>query len=409
MGGMEGDLARWWKEICKWVVLLASARAARVLLVKQGNDTPHRWLRTGDEAVAAMLGAIRAARESVRLETYIFAASPVGERFLAALVEARKRGARVQVLVDALGSSDLERRFWEPLTDAGGEFRWFNPVQMFRVTIRNHRKSLVCDERVAIIGGFNIAPEYEGDGVERGWCDHGMELRGPLARELAAAFDESFVRAEFRQQLFARLRKTEVKRCVSTPDGDLLLTGPGRGRNPIRRLMGQDIRRARDVRIASAYFSPTWVLRHELAGVVKRGGRVQLLMAGKSDVPISQLACRGLYQGLLGAGVEIYEYQPQILHAKLFIVDDSAYVGSANLDARSLNINYEFLVRVRDPGVADGARAIFAEDLKHAQRIDPATWRRSRSVWEKLKERFAHFVVARLDPRIARMQMRDLR
>ena len=377
--------------------------------MKQGSDTPHRWLRTGDEAFPAMLDAIGAACETVRLETYIFAASPVGERFREALVKAQARGVRVQVLVDALGSSDLQESFWRPLTEAGGEFRWFNPVQMHRVTIRNHRKSLVCDGRVAVIGGFNIAPEYEGDGVDRGWCDHGMELRGPLAGELATAFDESFARAEFRHLLFARLRKTEVKRCASTPDGELLLTGPGRGRNPIRRMLGQDFRRARDVRIASAYFSPTWVLRHEMAGVVKRGGRVQLLLSGKSDVPLSQLACRGLYQGLLGAGVEIYEYQPQILHAKLFVVDDTAYVGSANLDARSLNINYELLVRVHDRGVADGARTILAEDLRHARRVDPATWRQSRSLWEKLKERVAHFVVARLDPRIARMQMKDLR
>jgi len=356
-----------------------------------------------------MLAAIGAARESVRLETYIFADSPIGIRIREALVAARLRGASVQVLVDALGSADLDSAFWEALVSAGGEFRWFNPVRMFRITIRNHRKSLVCDGKVAVVGGFNIAPEYEGNGVTRGWCDHGMEVRGPLASELAKAFDESFARAEFQQKLFARIRKTEVKRCLPTRDGDLLLSGPGRGRNPIRRLLAQDIQVAHDVRITSAYFSPTWVLRREMAGVVQRGGRVRLLMAGKTDVAISQLASRGMYQGLLRAGVEIHEYQPQVLHTKLFILGDTAYVGSANLDARSLNINYELLVRIHDAAVATEARAIFDEDLRHAKRIDPATWRASRSLWEKLKERFAHFVVARLDTRIARMQMRGLR
>src|SRR6185436_1809917 len=97
------------------------------------------------------------------------------------------------------------------------------------------------------------------------------------------------------------------------------------------RTLQKDLINARDVQITQAYFLPTWRIRHELMRAARRGGRVKLILAGKSDVPLLQLAARSLYQRLLRAGVEIYEYQPQILHTKLIIVDQIVYVGSANL------------------------------------------------------------------------------
>src|ERR1041385_5573040 len=129
------------------------------------------WLCAGDQVFPEMLAAIDAARESVCLEMYTFTASPIGERFRDALVRAQERGARVRVMVDALGSMGLPGNFWDPLTRAGGETRVFNPLALLRLSIRDHRKLLVCDGRMAFIGGFNIAPEYEGDGVSCGWCD----------------------------------------------------------------------------------------------------------------------------------------------------------------------------------------------------------------------------------------------
>jgi len=143
--------------------------------------------------------------------------------------------------------------------------------------------------------------------------------------------------------------------------------------------------------------------------VVRRGGRVQLILAGKSDVLLSQLAARSLYQRLLRAGVEIYEYQPQILHAKLIVVDQVVYVGSANLDARSLHINYELLMRLPDRQLAAEARKIFAADLQHCRSIERVAWRKSRTFWNKLKERWAYFLFARVDTYVARRQFRTLR
>src|SRR6185436_4398687 len=108
--------------------------------------------------------------------------------------------------------------------------------------------------------------------------------------------------------------------------------------------------------------------------VVGQGGRVQLILAGKSDVLLSQLAGQSLYRRLLKAGLEINEYQPQILHAKLVIIDDVVYVGSANLDHRSLNINYELMIRFQNQEVVEEARRVFANTLRHCRLITPADW-----------------------------------
>ena len=132
------------------------------------------------------------------------------------------------------------------------------------------------------------------------------------------------------------------------------------------------------------------------------------MLAGKTDVPISQLAARSLYRRLLNRGVEILEYQPQVLHAKLVIVDDAVYVGSANLDQRSLRINYELMVRSRNPELLQQAREIFEQNLKRCRRIEPAEWRASRSIWQRLKQRLACWLLVQVDPWMARWQWRSL-
>lgn len=366
------------------------------------------WLRNGREAFPAMLAAIDAARHTVRLEKYIFAPDELGLRFRDALVQAQRRGVQVRVLVDAVGSYSLPSNFWVALPEAGGQVRFFNPLALNRFVIRDHRKLLVCDERVAFIGGFNIAANYDGDGVTSGWSDLGLRVESPLAAELAASFDEMFALAEFRHKRFIRFRKTQAKRVVHHPDEQLLLSGPGRGVNPIRKALYRDLAAARDVQLVVAYFLPAWRLRRDLARVVRRGGRVRLLLAGRTDVAVSQLAARSLYHRLLRAGVEIAEYQPQVLHAKLFVVDHAVYLGSANLDPRSFAINYELMLRFQDEALAMEARLLLDDMTRQSVEIEPEAWRKSRSIWRKLKERWAYFLLARIDPYVARWQWRAL-
>ncbi len=376
--------------------------------MKTGAVATLHWLRTGEEAFAAMLEAIAAAGKSIRLETYVYEAGLIGEKFREALVKARGRGVRVQVLVDAMGSARLSTGFWDPLVKAQGEFAWFNPLSLQRWSYRDHRKMLICDEAVAIIGGFNIADAYNGDGVTRGWRDLGLLITGSLVDHLAISFDTFFGRATAAHKPLQRLRKAPTT-VTSGQNWKLILSGPGRRHGELKRTLVGDLKGASSVRIICAYFLPTWRLRKELMQVSKRGGTVQLILAGKSDVALSRLASRRLYRAFLRSGVQIFEYQPQILHAKMFILDDTVYAGSANLDVRSLRINYELLVRILDPTVAGEARRIFEADLEHSKRIDLSTWNKSRSFWTKLREDWAYFVLARVDPYLAGRQLKTLR
>ena len=364
----------------------------------------YRWLYGGNEIFPALFDAIAAAKKTIRFEVYIYASDELGMKVREALVDAAKRGVSVRILIDAFGSFTLLASFWEPLLAAGGELRWFNPVLLKRFGYRDHRKLLVCDEETAFVGGFNVAMEYAGDGVKSGWHDLGLEIHSPLAVQLAAAFDEMYTRADIRHKPLTRLRRSSTKRNVVTEDCELLLSGPARGRNPFTRALRKDLLRARSVKIIMAYFLPTWRLRHDLMNVARSGGRVQLILPDKSDVALSQFATRSLYRRLLKAGVEIYEYEPQILHAKLVLVDDVAYAGSSNLDPRSLRINYELMARFRNKQLVDEANAFFDKDLKLCRKIELESWRKSRTWWKRLRQRWAYFILVRVDPVIARLQ-----
>jgi cardiolipin synthase A/B len=366
------------------------------------------WHCTGGEIFPAMLAAISRAQQSIQLETYIYRNDKIGGQFLKALLAAVKRGVRVRVLVDAAGSLFLPGNFFNPLVAAGAEVRRFNPLHLWRFGVRDHRKLLICDESTIFIGGFNIADEYDGDGVTQGWCDLGLRIENPtLAGELAASFEKLFALADFHRKPLLRLRAFKRKRKSKTI-GKFLSIHPGRGASSFQAALYHDLARARDVRIVSAYFLPTRRVRRDLMRVARRGGRVQLLLAGKSDVPVSQMAARSLYSRLLKAGVEIYEYQPQILHAKMVLTDGIIYIGSSNLDVRSLNLNYELMLRFEDKKAATEAQEIFESALKHSRKIELHQWRITQTFWSRWKNHWSHFLVARIDPFVALRQFRTM-
>lgn len=356
-----------------------------------------------------MLEAIRKAKRSVRFETYIFEDSSIGRAFRDALGEAQARGVDVQVLLDAWGSNALRNDYWQDLEKQGGSFRWFNPLSLRSLGIRNHRKLMVIDDSISFIGGFNIAPDYEGDGVARGWRDLGLRIEAPISADLAASFDELNEMGDERMKPFPRFRKALQRRYIEGPETALLLSGPGRGRSAFERALIADLRQAKEVKIVAAYFLPTNRVRRALHRARARGAKVTLLFPGRSDVQVSQLASRSYYQSLMRVGMELYEYQPQILHAKLVVMDHCVYVGSANLDRRSFRINFELMVRFSAASVLSHANAAFQEIQSHCLRIDPRTWKQSRSVWNRLKERWSHFLLAGIDPFIARRQLRTLK
>lgn len=344
------------------------------------------------------------------MEMFTFRDSEIGKRFREALTAAARRGVRVRVLLDAFGSFGLRRDYFAGLVAAGGAMRWFNELRFASRHFRDHRKLLVVDDALAFVGGCNIAQEYWGDGVATGWRDGGVGVRGPAAAVVAAAFAEQWERATDGRWRFPAggfRRRVEV---ATAGEVEVLLIKPGFGPNPLREALRADLATARDVAITSAYFLPSHRLRRGLGNAATRGARVRVLLAGKSDVRLMQLASRSLYRRLLARGVEIWEYQPQVLHAKLIVIDDVVYVGSSNLDPRSLRINFEIMLRIRDRELAVTARRQFEDELAlHSRQILRERLRRQRSWWTRLTQRVAYWLFVRLDPDLAALRLQAWR
>ncbi len=375
-------------------------------------NSPYQWYQTGDAYYRALLMEIGKAKDSIRLETYIYDAGYPGDDIHDALLTALRRGVRVKVLLDAFGSINLPSNFWSAVTMAGGEVAFFNPLSLSRIALRNHRKLLVCDNKVAFVSGFNISASETGDGITHGWRDLGLRLTGTVVRDLSSSFDRMLHVAHFRHRRLPRLRLRHPRFLPPSQDPpmlSLLSSGPGGIDSTIKTMLLRDLQRARSIRIISAYFLPTRRIRKILIRAARQGRDVKIITAGKTDVAIARYAGRALYHRLLKAGIGIQEYVAQILHTKLIIADNVVYVGSANLDTRSLNINYELLVRIEDGPLAQEARAIFRDYLPHCRKINPTLWSQSRGYWEKLLERLSHFILARLDFILANRQISKMR
>ena len=367
------------------------------------------WFATVDDGFASMLQAIGSARTSIDLEMYIYRDDEMGRTFRVALLEAQARGVKIRIMLDGLGSVSLPSNYWDGLIALGAEFRRFNPISLTGPLFRNHRKLLTVDTRIGIIGGFNIADEYRGDGVEHGWHDCGCRIEGPAGTELVSSFERMWMQSERRPRLLSRWRRSNAARIDMKEGLSLLLTGPGRPPFLMQNSFLADMKHARSIDIISAYFLPPRKLRKALVHAARSGVKVRLVLAGKSDVQVARLAAHRLYRTLLKAGVEIYEYQPQILHTKFYLIDHVAYVGSANMDIRSLRINFELLTRCENKALAESMRPFFDQALTLSKRILLEEWNAERSLWVKIKEEWAWLLLARLDPWLSQLHVSALR
>jgi len=370
--------------------------------------TKIRLLKNGSEIFPAMFESIDGAVSCAGLEMYVFADDGTGREFRDRLVNAAKRGVRVMVMVDAVGSWPLPESFWDELRNAGGMVRQFRPVSRGMFLFRNHRKLLLVDDRIAYIGGMNIADEYfRGSRGEQAWRDNALEIAGSKVMWLRRSFDRMWMRAEmpFRKVV---LSLRPGRRSREQPEfGTLrfLESGPEDPMQPVRsayrRLIGGA---GRSIDLAMGYFYPQGRTLRALKRAILRGVRVRLLFTQRSDVAVARWAARGLYGRLLRDGMEVWEYRPSMMHAKLAIIDDVVIAGSANLDLRSGRINNELVAVVHDEDMARQARSDFEEDLKQADRISLEEWK-ERPLLQRIKERISAWLLARLDIFIARVEM----
>lgn len=364
-----------------------------------------RWLKNGLEYFESLERGLERARRSIRLEVYIIGDDSAGRRIRAALISAVGRGVKVTVLADGLGSADLPSGWWTPLVNAGGKVHVFNPLASRRIGIRDHRKLVVVDDRIAWVGGINLSDDYTGDGVTRGWADCGFCIEGSAAGHLSKEFDLMVAETASRQPkvVVGRIRRGSRPPARLIGRGlELMVSGPGRLANSFQRSLREDVAGSRKVRFAVAYFLPGYRMRQLLRRIAMRGASVQIVVPGRTDVPVALRAARHLYSGLMRAGIEIWEYQPQVLHTKLFLANRAAYVGSSNLDTRSLHINYELMLRLTDPGLVAQAQSMFGELLDRSTRIDPVVWATSRSWLQRWREQWAFWILSRADPYVTR-------
>jgi len=364
----------------------------------------------GPESFDTIIDAIASAEELICLEFYIFRNDETGTRVAEVLKEKSRKGVKVYLLYDHFGSFGTPRSFWKDMKAAGIKirasrpFKWLSP---FYYIHRDHKKLIVVDSKMAFTGGLNIANEYSGfhpllktTSVARkiienkllkmrsGWRDTGVMLGGPIVNELFNVFRKSWY-AWGGEIIENPKPKTQDLQSGAGIPAIPVFVNSARGRRRMRKLLYFSINHAnKNISLTTAYFIPSRRMAETLENAVKRGVRVSLVVPGKSDVLAASYAGRAFFPRLLKAGVEIYTYMGEILHAKTSVFDNCwSIIGSTNLDFQSLRYNDEGSVGILDTDFASKMKDIFEEDLKNSIRIQLDEWNK-RPLAEKLKEHF---------------------
>ncbi len=348
----------------------------------------------GHPAFDAMIAAIRAAQHHVHIQFFIFRNDGSGHRFIDALCECARRGVEVRFLYDSVGSYNLSRRLLRQLRDAGGRassfLPIFNPLYKMRVNLRNHRKILVVDGKVGFTGGLNIGDEYLGMHPKFGhWRDTFLRVEGPAAEGLQRVFLEDW--------FFATEEAVHTPRYFpkfDTLPGNSLVqvvhSGPDMDYKAIRETYFAGILNARKrVWIASPYFVPDAGLRDAMTLAARSGVDVRFLGLFRPDKWVPFLAARFYWADVVAAGVQVYQYSAGMMHAKYVLVDGEwASVGSANMDNRSLLLNFETNCQLFDPVLVQELEREYLNDLELSVRLDPAVYA-ARPVLGRLAENAA--------------------
>jgi cardiolipin synthase len=366
-----------------------------------GDGTAVQLYKDG-EALHAAYDAIARARFLICLEVYIFANDETGKAFTELLCRKARQGVRVYVIYDALASMGSKPLF-EQLTAAGVRLGVFHPVLPWQLKFgwrpwnRDHRKLLVIDNELGGMGGLNVGGNYAGSWVVSKvrnvrrklkhqpvpecdfWRDTAIGLRGPGARLLQQAFARSWNYIH----RGGRIKRAEFMHGLGEAGGGgsqefgILASVPTIS-SPLRPLLCSLMRGAkRDLWMTMAYFVPDEPLVKELCRAAKRGVRVRLMLPGRSDIPAVLPAARSFYEKLMSCGIEIYERQTVVLHAKTMVIDGrTSLVGSANLDHRSIEYNCELSAIIRSAEFGAHVAELFENDVRYAQRINLAEWRR---------------------------------
>lgn len=342
----------------------------------EGNKVTLLADTDGTDTFHAMCRHIDGAKRSIHILTYIFNDDEIGAELVRRLCVRAREGVKVRVLVDALGSRLAKERMFNEIIDAGGEFAYFMPVAPWKprssANLRNHRKIAVFDGEVAIVGGQNIGVEYTGPTLHpKRFRDFGAMIEGPAAAAFSRLFAADWCFATDTDP--AEMRRGLKFRPGKRGDTPVMVVGggPDYDNDPIYEkfvMLAANVRKK--LVIVTPYFVPDEVLLRLIAAKARSGVQVCIITPKKSDHPFLDFARRHHLQILRDAGATIHFHTKGMLHGKLFIVDEeAAVIGSANLDMRSMFVNFEVATVIRDPKVVKQTLAL--ADMLRAESVPP--------------------------------------
>jgi phosphatidylserine/phosphatidylglycerophosphate/cardiolipin synthase-like enzyme len=359
------------------------------------DDNQFNLMIDGPQFFPRMIAAIDAAQQQVELELYLVEAGVCAEAVVQALVNAAQRGVIVRCLFDDFGSLAFTLSLRARLTEAGVILRFYNRVHWrrgLRNFYRDHRKLLLVDKELAVVGGTGVTDEFwRPDQDTSEWHEVMVEIRGPLVMDWQALFDRQF-HANPRRRAWRPVENFGLPRLPKSP-----VSGQGFGR-----VAYADSRQHRDILqslvralntskkriwLATPYFLPTWKVRRALRRAASRGVDVRLLLTGpRTDHPSVRYAGHRYYPRLLKAGVKIFEYQPCFLHLKMVLVDNWVSIGSCNFDHWNLRFNLEANLEAIDPGLTLAVTESFERDFLVSAEVSLEDWQ-SRPLWRRVKQR----------------------
>jgi cardiolipin synthase A/B len=336
-------------------------------------------LLNGDQIFPAQLAAIRSARKSITYAQYFYEDGRPAQQIVDAISQRCRAGIRARVLLDGFGTLKMPIELKQTLEQSGcfvATFRPLTPWTADNANNRNHRRVLVVDGRVGFTGGSGASSKWMGNGRQKGqWRETDVRLEGPAVNDLQGAFAENWLEATGEMlggdAFFAAVPR---RGAVAV---QVVRSSPVSGSIAVYNMYLLAISAARrTIYLTNPYFLPDERMAKSLVEARGRGVRVVLLLPGAIDNNIVRQASRAGFGRLLEAGVEIYEYQPGLLHAKTMVVDGVwATIGSANVDNRSFALNEEVNVALYDAPMAARLGQIFTADIAHSRRVDEARWR----------------------------------
>ncbi len=336
-------------------------------------------LNNGKETFTALFEACRNAQSSIHLEYYIFENDRIGLRLAQILMERAQAGVEVRLIYDAVGSWGLNVGLVRRMRRAGIQVECFMPVVFpwltSRVNYRNHRKIVVVDGKIAFTGGINIAERYL-TGTRFGkWRDIHLKIEGEAVRMLQAIFitDWYFLQP---QELLDNARYFPTSRIRTVSPMQIVSSGPDSDWAAIMQAFFAAISKARDrIYIASPYFMPNASLLTAMKVAALSGIDVRVMLPARSDSKVVLWATRSYVSELLEAGIKVYFYQSGFNHSKVIIIDGTfSSVGSANMDIRSFEDNFEVSAIMYDRKIAGELEHLFLEDLKHSTEVTLEAW-----------------------------------